>query len=105
MLFEAALGVPCRDLPAKFGIASIPLVDAKAHFLKPVKLNDVVEIASHVSEFRRSSFDLQHRITVAGELAVEGSETRIWGMRVADEPLKLKGAPVPIEVVERFCTP
>jgi 4-hydroxybenzoyl-CoA thioesterase len=105
MLFEAALGVPCRDLPAKFGIASIPLVDAKAHFLKPVKLNDVVEIASHISEFRRSSFDLQHRITVAGELAVEGSETRIWGMRVGDDPLKLKGAPVPIEVVERFCTP
>jgi 4-hydroxybenzoyl-CoA thioesterase len=105
LLFEAALGVPCRDLPAKFGIASMPLVDAKANFLKPVKLNDVVEIASNVSEFRRSSFELQHRIMVAGELAVEGSETRIWAVRVSDEPLKLKGALVPIEVVERFWTP
>jgi 4-hydroxybenzoyl-CoA thioesterase len=102
LLFEAALGVPCRDLPAKLGIASLPLVEARANFLKPVKLNDQVEIASHVSEFRRSSFDVQHRLTVAGELAVEGGETRIWAMRISDEPVKLKGAPVPTEVVERF---
>jgi 4-hydroxybenzoyl-CoA thioesterase len=105
LLFEAALGVPCRDLPAKFGIASLPLVDAKANFLRPVKLNDVVEIASHVSEFRRSSFEVQHRVTVAGILAVEGTETRIWAVRVPTEPLKFKGAPVPIEVVERFSSP
>lgn len=105
LLFEAALGVPCRELPAKFGVASIPLVDARANFLRPVKLNDVVEIASHVSEFRRSSFELQHRISVAGELAVEGTETRIWAVRVADEPVKFKGALVPVEVVERFWIP
>ncbi len=105
LLFEAALGVRCRDLPAKFGIASLPLVDAKATYLKAVKLNDVVEIASHVSEFRRSSFELQHRLMVAGELAVEGTETRIWAVRVANDPLKLKGAPVPLEVVKRFCVP
>ena len=105
LLFEAALGVPCRDLPAKFGIASLPLVDAKATYLKAVKLNDVVEVASHVSEFRRSSFELQHRLMVAGELAVEGTETRIWAVRVADDPLKLKGTQVPSEVVKRFSVP
>jgi len=105
LLFEAALGVLCRDLPAKFGIASLPLVEARANFLKPVKLNDRVEIASHVSEFRRSSFDVQHRLTVEDELAVEGSETRIWAVRVGDEPLKLKGISVPPEVVERFSIP
>jgi 4-hydroxybenzoyl-CoA thioesterase len=103
LLFEAALGVPCRDLPAKFGIASLPLVDAKATYIKAVKLNDVVEVASQVGEFRRSSFELQHRLTVAGELAVEGIETRIWAVRVADDPLKLKGTQVPLEVVKRFC--
>jgi 4-hydroxybenzoyl-CoA thioesterase len=105
LLFEAALGVPCRDIPARFGIASLPLVDAKANFLRPVKLNDVVEITSHVGEFRRSSFELQHRLTVAGELAVEGTETRIWAVRVGNDPLKLKGAQVPLEVVERFRMP
>jgi|SRR3954451_21861475 4-hydroxybenzoyl-CoA thioesterase len=102
LLFEAALGLPCRDLPAKFGIASIPLADAKALFLNPVKLNDVVEIASHVSEFRRSSFDVEHRISVGGVLAVEGSETRIWAIWHPHNALKLKGVPVPKAVIERF---
>jgi 4-hydroxybenzoyl-CoA thioesterase len=102
LLFEAALGLPCRDLPAKFGIASLPLADAQALFLKPVKLNDVVEIASHVSEFRRSSFDVQHRISVAGVPAVEGTETRIWAIWDPHNPLKLKGAPVPHAVIERL---
>jgi 4-hydroxybenzoyl-CoA thioesterase len=65
-------------------------------------LNDVVEIASHVSEFRRSSFDVEHRISVGGVLAVEGSETRIWAIWHPHNALKLKGVPVPKAVIERF---
>ena len=49
LLFEAALGVRPSDLGATFGIVGIPLVDAKARFLKPAKFNDVAEIASEVS--------------------------------------------------------
>src|SRR5215813_839191 len=88
LLFETALGVRPNELGATFGIVGIPLVDAKARFLRPAKFNDVAEIASQVSEFRRSSFEIKHRITVDGELAVEGSETRVWASRHPNDPLK-----------------
>ncbi|HEY6995049.1 MAG TPA: thioesterase family protein [Xanthobacteraceae bacterium] len=102
LLFEAALGVPPSALGATFGIVGIPLVDAKARFLKPAQFNDVADIASEVSEFRRSSFEVAHRITIAGQLVVEGSETRVWAGRDPNDPLKLKGVPIPAAVVERF---
>jgi 4-hydroxybenzoyl-CoA thioesterase len=101
-LFEAALGVRPGDLGGTFGILGIPLVDARARFIRPARFNDVVEIASEVSEFRRSSFEVKHRLSIGGELAVEGSETRVWAMQDPDNPLKLKGVPIPPEVIARF---
>ncbi len=85
-----------------FGIMGIPLVDARANFLKPVKFGDAVEMASRVSEFRRSSFDVEHRLSVNGELAVEGAETRVWAARSKDDPEKIGGMAIPPDVVAKF---
>ena len=90
-MFEAALGVKPHELAGAFGIMGIPLVDASANFLKPMKFGDVIEMASRVSEFRRSSFDVEHRLLVNGELAVEGGETRVWAARSKDDPEKIGG--------------
>jgi 4-hydroxybenzoyl-CoA thioesterase len=102
LLFETALGIRPAQLAATYGIVGIPLVDARARFLKPARFNDVAEITSEVSEFRRSSFEVRHRISIAGELAVEGSETRVWVAQDPDDPVKLKGMPIPAAVIERF---
>ena len=102
LLFETALGVRPGALATTFGIVGIPLVDAKARFLKPAQFNDVAEIASEVSEFRRSSFEVTHRITIDGQLAVEGTETRVWAARDPDDLAKLKGIAIPAAVIERF---
>ena len=102
LMFETALGVPASELETLYGIMGLPLVDAKARFLKPAKFNDVAEIASQVSEFRRSSFDVGHELHVGGELAVEGSETRVWTARDRNDPLALKAIPIPAAVTERF---
>jgi 4-hydroxybenzoyl-CoA thioesterase len=101
-LFEAALGVKPPDLASTFGIIGIPLVDASARFLAPARFGDAVELASQVSEFRRSSFDVEHRLNVRGELAVEGRETRVWATRDASDPSLIKSLPIPNEVIERF---
>ena len=101
-LFELALGVKPPDLGKAFGIIGIPLVDAGARFLAPAKFGDTVEIASQVSEFRRSSFDVAHRITVGGTVAVEGSETRVWAVRDPADPAKIKSQPIPPEVTAKF---
>jgi 4-hydroxybenzoyl-CoA thioesterase len=101
-LFEAALGVKPHELGPTYGIMGIPLVDAGARFLAPARFGDVVELTSRVSEFRRSSFDVEHQLLVHGALAVEGKETRVWAARDAVDPSKIKSQPIPPEVAARF---
>jgi 4-hydroxybenzoyl-CoA thioesterase len=101
-LFEAALGVKPPDLAGAFGILGLPLVDAGARFLAPARFGDAVELASQVSEFRRSSFDVAHQLTVRGALAVEGRETRVWAGRDPANPSAMKSQPIPPEVTARF---
>lgn len=101
-MFAAALGVRPHELANAFGIIGIPLVDASANFLKPIRFGDTVEVTSRVSEFRRSSFDVEHRLSVAGELAVEGSETRVWAARSKDDPEKINGTAIPADVIAKF---
>ena len=90
LLFGQALGVRPGDLGSTYGIMGIPLVDAKARFLKPAHFNDVADIASEVTAFRRSSFDVTHHISIGGQLAVEGHENRVWAAQDPNDPIKLK---------------
>ena len=102
LLFEAVLGVKPQELAAAYGIIGIALVDARANFLKPAKFGDAIEIASKVSEFRRSSFDVEHRLSVNGELAVEGGETRVWAVRDKANPDKIATVAIPADVIAKF---
>lgn len=102
LLLQAALGVKPHEFGATFDILGVPLVDARANFLKPIKFGDVIDIASRVSEFRRSSFDVEHRILVGGELAVEGSETRVWTARSKTDPEKIGATAIPSDVIAKF---
>ncbi len=102
LLFEAALGVKAHELTKTFDIIGIPLVDARANFLKPAKFGDVIEIASQVAEFRRSSFEVEHSLSVNGQLAVEGMETRVWAARDKANPEKFGAMAIPTEVIARF---
>jgi 4-hydroxybenzoyl-CoA thioesterase len=101
-LFETVLGVAKQDLFATFAIAGIPLVDARARFIAPLRFGDLVDLEAEVSAFRRSSFDVAHRITVGGELATEGFETRVWAAWDKHDPTLLRARPVPGEVMARF---
>ena len=102
MLFEAALGVKPQALAATFNIMGFPLVDARANFLKPAKFGDAVEIVSRVSEFRRSSFDVEHKIMTEGQLLVDGGETRVWAARDKANPDKVSAVAIPAAVIAKF---
>ncbi len=101
-LFEAVLGVRPADLARTFNIMGVPLVDASARFIAPARFGDKVEMTSRVSEFRRSSFDVEHRLHVGGAIAVEGLETRVWAVRDAADPLKIRSQPIPDHIKVRF---
>ena len=102
LMFEAALGVPKADLATTFGIVGFPLVGAGARFMAPAKFGDAVDLEAEVSEFRRSSFDVRHRLSIRGQLAAEGWEKRVWAGRDPDNPNQLKSKPIPPEVIARF---
>ena len=99
-LFEAALGFKRQDFPARSVI--LPLVDVSLECQRPVKFGDVIEIVSRVAEFRRSSFQVEHRITVGDELAVTGTETRVWAERDKQKPEKISARTIPDDVIARF---
>jgi 4-hydroxybenzoyl-CoA thioesterase len=101
-LFESVLGLNKFKLHDAFAFAGFPLVDARARFLIPSRYGDDVVVESTIAEFRNSSFDVVHRLTKSGELAVEGFETRVWVVRDESDPGRIKAQPIPPEVKERF---
>jgi 4-hydroxybenzoyl-CoA thioesterase len=100
-LFERA-GFRKPEMLQRYGLVGIPLVDARARFIIPSSFGDVVAVDSWVSEWGRSSFSVSHKLYRGDVLAVEASEKRVWTVRDASGPGKLRGEPVPREVIERF---
>jgi 4-hydroxybenzoyl-CoA thioesterase len=100
-LFTAA-GVSNGVMHKAYRIVGIPMVDTHAKFFIPSKFEDELIVESTVTEFRRSSFDVHHRMLKNGQLAVEGFETRVWTVRDPDDPERLRSAPIPAEVIARF---
>jgi 4-hydroxybenzoyl-CoA thioesterase len=98
----AAAGVSNTVMHQTWRILGIPMVDTRAKFYIPSKFEDELIVESTVIEFRRSSFDVRHRMLKNGALAVEGFETRVWTVRDSEDPDRLKSAPIPPEVKARF---
>jgi 4-hydroxybenzoyl-CoA thioesterase len=101
-LFERALDMTATQIFKTYAVIGYPLVDARARFVNPIAFSDDVVIETQVVEFRRSSFEMQHRLLKAGVLAVEGFETRVWAARHPNDPARLKAQPIPEDIIARF---
>ena len=101
LLFQAAVGMNKSELMTRYS-ATMPLIGVRGRFIQPLKLADVVEIASAVREFRQSSFEVTHQFFNQGELAAETQETRVWCSIDPKAPSTLKSRPFPPELMERF---
>ena len=101
-LFSQALGMSKYQFIRHYDFDGYPMVDTRARFLKPARYGDDVVIETKVTEFRRSSFDVQHRLTRGGELAVECFDTRVWAEKHPDDPEKIRAKPIPQEVIAKF---
>jgi 4-hydroxybenzoyl-CoA thioesterase len=105
-LFSQALGGMSKyQFTRHYSFAGYPMVDTRARFLKPCKFGDDVEIETQVTKFNRSSFNVQHRLSLNGELCVECLDTRVWVARDSEEPEKIRAIPIPKEVIEKFAGP
>ena len=101
-LFERALGMTKFQFVKAYNSVGYPMVDTRARFLLPTRYGDDVVIETTVTEIRRSSFDIRHRLIKEGELAVEGFETRVWVERDPTGPDKIKAKPLPPDMVAKL---
>ena len=84
-LVERATGMTKFQLTQKYGFVGFPVVQARAQFMAPATYGDEVIAETTITEFRRSSFDVTHRVHNGEKLAVEGFETRVWVARHPDD--------------------
>ncbi len=100
-LFET-VGLPWEVLSGDYGIAGLPIVDAHAKFIAPVKWRDELVIESTVERWEHIRFLVSHLVYKGEALCARGSEMRVWAIRHPDDPERLKGSVVPQEVIARF---
>jgi 4-hydroxybenzoyl-CoA thioesterase len=98
LLFEKATGMIKKKMLEVYGGAGIALLEARAVFKVASHYGEDLEIETGITEFRRSSFFVHHKVTKGGVLALEGFETRLWTVRDPQDGDKMKSAPMPAEI-------
>jgi 4-hydroxybenzoyl-CoA thioesterase len=102
MLLERAIGMRKIEYLKAYDFVGHPVVETRARFRIPTRFGDEVAIETKLVSCGRSSFKIEHHLTLAGALAVEGSETRVWAGRDPGDPERIQSQPIPAEVVARF---
>jgi len=98
----AAAGLPKHQMVADHGIVGIPMVDTRARFVIPSRWGETIAIESRVATWKRSSFDIEHRVFKGDALAIEAWETRVWVAHDDTAPGGIKSRPIPDAVKARF---
>lgn len=98
----AAAGCSKLDLVKVYGLVGIPMVDTRAKFHIPSTYGDWISIESRIEKIGRSSFEVTHKVYKGEKLAIEGFETRVLVGRDPADPDKLKSAPFPQEIIDKF---
>ena len=103
LLFEKATGLIKIRMLEKFEGAGLALLEARAVFKVASRYGEDVEVETEVTEFRRSTFFVKHTVTKpGGVLALEGYETRLWTVRDAADPKRLRSGTMPEGIIAAF---
>ena len=101
-LIERALGMNKIAYLKAYDFVGHPVVETRARFRQPTRFGDDISIETKLVECGESTFNLEHRISKGGALAVEGFETRVWLARDAADSSQLHRRPIPKAVIARF---
>jgi len=100
-LFEKA-GFGKAEMLRHYGLLGIPMIDTRAQFYVPASFGEVVVVESTITEWGRSSFQVQHKLYKGEALAAEGSEKRVWTVSDPESKNGMRSEPIPEEVKARF---
>ncbi len=100
-LFRKA-GLRRDDLTSGKFTEGAPLVAAECSFRRASQTGEKLVIESHVEKFGRTSFVVRHVFRdISGEIAAEGTETRIWAKKDG-EASTLEAVAIPDEMRQRL---
>jgi 4-hydroxybenzoyl-CoA thioesterase len=102
VMIERALGMNKIDFLKVYNFIGYPVLDTRARFHEPTRYGDDVAIETKLTEYGRSSFKVEHRLSKAGTLAAEGFETRVWAARDPEDPEQIKAQSIPEAVLAQF---
>jgi 4-hydroxybenzoyl-CoA thioesterase len=94
--------LPKPELLRTYGIMGIPLVEAHARYIAPSSFGDTVLVETCITEWKNSSFSVQHKLYRGEILAVEATEVRVWTVRTGSDPKWIESRPIPREVIAKF---
>ena len=99
LAFFMKCGVPpWRELVKTRGIVGTPLLEIGTRFITAATYAETLSIATHVAEWRNKVFVQAHRVTRGDTLICEGTETRAFVRRDAENPDRLRAIPVPEDI-------
>ena len=98
-LFERALGITKFEMIKTMEFTGWPMVQTQARFMRPTRFGDDVTVETSI-KFGRASFEIEHKLSLNGELCVECTEKRVWTRRDANGALK--SLPIPEDVLAKF---
>ena len=97
-----SVGLDIGALYKRYDVVGMPLAESSAKYLSPSRFGDRLSIETQVTSWQRKVVIIAHTITNGDKIAVEGTETRIWGLRHPDDPLRLKAGIIPDEIRRLF---
>lgn len=97
-----SVGLDIGALYKQYDVVGMPLAESGARYLLPSRFGDLLQIESSVTSWARKVLVVSHTVTSGGRTMVEGTETRIWGLRHPDDPARLKAGVIPDEIRRRF---
>lgn len=100
-LFEKA-GFRKPELLKKYGLLGIPMIDTRAQFYAPASFGETVVVESRITDWGRSSFQVEHKLYKGERLAAEGTEKRVWTVRDTTAENGIRSEPIPQEVIDKF---
>lgn len=92
----AAAGLGHAKMRKRYGVVGTPLVETRARYRSPATYDEVLTAVSRVVSVGRTSFTVEHRLSVGERLVVEGEEVRVWaepdgaGIRAAAIPVTVR---------------
>jgi 4-hydroxybenzoyl-CoA thioesterase len=99
LAFFMACGIPpWRELVKTRGIVGTPLLEIHTKFMKAATYGETIEVHTNVEEWAVKVFRHRHLVRRGDDLLCEGTETRAFVVRDADNPERLRAIPIPEDI-------